>query len=53
MSIRDPISGEWSVYRNGEITPSDQEECRELEVCAVWELEHVIDLLMGDDRWTA
>ena len=39
MSIRDPISGEWSVYRKGEITPSDQEKCRGLEVCAVCDWE--------------
>ena len=52
MSMKDPISGEYSVYKNGAIRPSDYEECRDLEVCAVWELEHVIDRLLRDGKWT-
>jgi len=52
MSMKDPISGEYSVYKNGAIRPSDYEECRDLEVCAVWELEHVIDRLLKDGKWT-
>ena len=50
--IRDCISGEYSIYyANGDIVPSTYEECKNLEVCAVWELSHVIDRLMGDDKW--
>lgn len=46
--IRDCISGEYSIYyANGDIVPSTYEECKNLEVCAVWELSHVIDRLMG------
>ncbi|WP_295068017.1 hypothetical protein [Ruminococcus sp.] len=52
MSIKDPISGEYSIYKEGMIIPSDYEECKELEVCAVWELEHIIDRLLGDNKWT-
>ena len=50
--IRDYISGEYSIYyANGDTVPSTYEECKNLEVCAVWELSHVIDRLMGDDKW--
>ena len=49
---KDCISGEYSIYyANGDIVPSTYEECKNLEVCAVWELSHVIDRLMGDDKW--
>ena len=44
-------SGKYSIYRNGELLPSSYEECKDLETCAVWELNHVIDRLIGDDKW--
>lgn len=49
--VHDPISGKYSIYRNGELLPSSYEECKDLETCAVWELNHVIDRLIGDDKW--
>lgn len=50
--IKDCISGEYSIYyANGEIVPSTYDECKDLECCAVWELAHVIDRLMGNDKW--
>lgn len=27
------------------------EVCKDLEVCAVWDINHVEDRLMGDDVW--
>jgi hypothetical protein len=49
--IHDPITGKYSQYINGKIFPSSFEECKDLETCAVWELDHVIDRLMGNDKW--
>ena len=49
--IHDPITGKYSQYINGEIFLSSFEECKDLETCAVWELDHVIDRLMGNDKW--
>lgn len=50
-SIKDCISGEYSIYENGIIRPSTYEECKDLEVCAIWHMYHIIDRLMGDDKW--
>ena len=49
--IKDPISGKYKIYENGKIRPSTYEECKGLERCAVWHMNHVIDRLMGDDKW--
>lgn len=49
--IIDSISGEYSVYYKGEIRPGSKEECEDLEVAAVWEAEHIIDRIMGSDKW--
>lgn len=49
--IKDPISGKYEIYDNGEIRPSTYEECKGLERVAAWHLNHVIDRLMGDDKW--
>ena len=49
--IYDTISGKYKIYENGQIRPSTYEECEGLERCAVWHLNHVIDRLMGDDKW--
>ena len=51
MAIKDLISGKYRIYKNVNIFPSTYEECKNLEICAVWELEHVIDRLMGDNKW--
>lgn len=51
MYIKDPISKEFFLYIDGEMHPSTREECRNLEVCAVWDLDHVGDRLMGNDIW--
>ena len=51
-AMKDCISGEYSIYyANGKIVPSTYEQCKDLEVCAVWELAHAADRLMGSDKW--
>jgi hypothetical protein len=49
--ILDSISGEYSQYYKGEITPSNKEACRGLEAAAVWDAHHIIDRINGDNRW--
>ncbi|MGO4533095.1 Imm26 family immunity protein [Paenibacillus sp. 2TAF8] len=49
--IMDRISGEYSIYHLGEIRPSDRKECEGLEMAAVWDAHHIIDRIMGDDKW--
>jgi hypothetical protein len=38
MSIRDPISGGYSIYHRGEVRPSTVSEASGLERAAVWDL---------------
>ena len=52
MAIQDPITGAYSIYQNGEITPASDDACKNLEICAVWTLEQVIDRLLNDEKWT-
>lgn len=51
MCVIDTISGEYSIYHRGELSNSNKKECRNLEEAAVWEAEHIIGRIMGDDRW--
>lgn len=48
--VVDAITGKGSLYYHGEILKCTYEECKNLEVCAVWELSHLVDMLMGDTR---
>ena len=48
--IVDAITGKGSLYRHGKILKCTYEECKDLEVCAVWELSHLVDMLMGDTK---
>ncbi|MFF2874981.1 Imm26 family immunity protein [Gottfriedia sp. NPDC057991] len=50
--IVDSISGEFSIYHKSEIRKAFKEECEGLEIAAVWESEHIIDRIMGDEKWT-
>lgn len=49
--IVDPITGKCEIYVNGKIMQSNYNECKDLEICAVWELNHIIDRLMGNNKW--
>ncbi|WP_340386428.1 Imm26 family immunity protein [Paenibacillus sp. FSL E2-0151] len=49
--IIDKISGEYLIYHMGEIRPSNSEESEGLEIAAVWEAHHIVDRIMGDDKW--
>jgi hypothetical protein len=49
--IIDKISGEYSMYHKGEIRASTKDECDCLEEVAAWDSHHIIDRIMGDDKW--
>ena len=51
MCVIDSISGEYSIYHKGEFKSSNKSECEGLEVAAVWEAEHIIDRITGEDKW--
>lgn len=51
MCTVDNISGEYSTYHKGEFKKSSKTECEGLEEAAVWEAEHIIDRIMGDEKW--
>lgn len=51
MCIIDSISGEYSIYHKGEIRKATKSECEGLEVAAVWDANHIVDRIMGDNKW--
>jgi hypothetical protein len=49
--IIDSISGKYSIYHKGEIRSATKSECEGLEIAAVWADNHIIDRIMGEDKW--
>lgn len=49
--VIDQISGKYSIYHKGEMRKASKSECEGLEQAAVWEAEHIIDRIMGEDKW--
>lgn len=49
--IKDAVSGRYSLYYKGEIIPSTENECKDLERAAAWDRRHLVDRLMGDSTW--
>ena len=49
--VFDSISGKYSIYHKGEFRASSKSECEGLERAAVWEAPHIIDRIMGEDKW--
>lgn len=47
--VVDAITKEGSIYYKGKIIPCSYEECKDLEVAAAWDRNHVIDRIMGID----
>ena len=50
MVVVDALTNKGSLYHKGTITPCSYEECKDLEVVAAWDRQHVIDRLMGDEE---
>ncbi len=51
MVVVDAITGKGSLYHHGEIIKCSYEECKNLEICTVWELDHLVDMLNGKTIW--
>ena len=49
--MEDAITKKGSLYYKGVISGCTYEDCKDLEVVAVWDRVHVIDRLMGNDVW--
>jgi hypothetical protein len=49
--IVDSITGEYSIYHKGEFRKATKKECEGLEIAAVWEAGHIVDRIMGIDKW--
>lgn len=44
-SIRDPITGRWSIYEYGNIRQAEAAEAESLEPAAVWDEHHLLPRL--------
>ena len=49
--VIDKITGKRSIYYKGEIRSCSYDECKNLEIAAVWDRHHVIDMLMDNPKW--
>lgn len=50
--VRDPITEKPKLYHKGAMAPATEDEVRGLEPVAAWDLNHVVDRLMGSPEWT-
>ena len=44
-------TGRYKIYYKGEFINSTKEECKGLTRMSVWDEHHLIDKIMGDDKW--
>ena len=51
MSNYDMISGRYYIYYKGEFQLSTKEECKDLEIAAIWDSHHIIERIMGSNKW--
>jgi hypothetical protein len=51
MANYDMISKKYNIYYKGEFSPSIEDECKDLEVAAIWDSHHIIDRIMGNNKW--
>ena len=49
--VIDKLNGSYSIYHKGEFIPSTKEKCEGLEEVAAWDSHHIIDRIMGEDKW--
>lgn len=47
----DALTERGSIYYHGERRPCKFEDCKDLEILAVWDAEQLTKRLMGDERW--
>jgi hypothetical protein len=44
--IRDPLTGQCFIHKNGLSVPATKIQCKGLETAAVWDLPHIVDRLV-------
>lgn len=49
--VVDAITKTGSLYYKGQVIPCSYDECKNLEIAAVWDRQQLIDRLMGDNHW--
>lgn len=49
--VVNPLTRKVGLYHRGETISCTLEECKGLERCAVWDITHLTDMLMGDTKW--
>jgi hypothetical protein len=49
--IRDRLNGKCEIYYKGQTRPASEEECKGLERASVWNANHIVDRIMGSDKW--
>ena len=47
MAVQDSISGAFSKIRGHEMIPATYEEVKDLEVCAAWSHDHIVERLLA------
>lgn len=47
----DALTERGSIYYHGERQPCKFEECKNLEILAIWDVEQLSKRLMGDESW--
>src|SRR5439155_860643 len=50
-SIKDPLNGSWRIYHKGQMRPSTEKEAAHLERAAGWHTHHIVDRIMGSNKW--
>lgn len=51
MCVKSSVYNKYSIYSKGETIPSTEEACKGLEHVAAWDRNHVVDRIMGIDKW--
>ena len=49
--VIDQVYGKYSVYHKGIMRKATKAECEGMEIAAVWDEHHIIDRIMGKDKW--
>lgn len=49
--VVDAITGIGSIYYKGEMESCSYDKCKDLEIVAAWDRNHLIDRIMGNDKW--
>lgn len=49
--VVDAITQIGSLYYKGKIIQCTYDECKDLEIVAAWDRNHIIDRIMGIDKW--